>query len=227
VRNIIVVGAGGFGRDIFEYVSDVGKTSPDIKAKGLLDDDPKVQLLQDRYPNVPILGDTRTYQIEQGDEFLISVGDPVGRKTLAERLADRGARFYTLVHPTAYVSPSARIGAGCIVGPFACVGSYSKLEKNILLCVYAVVGHDCGVGSHSTFSPFSVATGGSSIGSEVFFGSHAVVTPLKRVGSGSKVAAGAVVYHDIPEECLVTGNPATFRRQVLVSKRRSGGESAR
>jgi acetyltransferase-like isoleucine patch superfamily enzyme len=57
-------------------------------------------------------------------------------------------------------------------------------------------------------SPYGIANGGSVIGDRVFFGTHAVVTPGKKVGSQSKIAAAAVVYRDVPDLSLASGNPA-------------------
>ena len=57
-------------------------------------------------------------------------------------------------------------------------------------------------------SPYAVVNGGSTLEDEVFMGTHATITPNIRVGRRSKVAAGAVVYRDVPEQSLATGNPA-------------------
>ena len=200
-----MVGASGYGREVFQYVKDIARLSPDIRPKGLLDDDPS---LQAGLGGDQIIGDTRTYSIQEHDRFVISAGTPAVRHTLAGRLASRGAKFITLVHPNAYVSPSARIGIGCIVSPFASVGSHAQLEDHILLVMYASVAHDCKIGSYCSLSPYSAAAGGVVVGSKVFFGSHAVVTPMRRIGQESKIAAGAVVYRDVPELSLATGNPA-------------------
>lgn len=205
MKDVIVVGASGYGREVFQYVKDVSRHDTDIRAKGLLDDD---ATLRGSMGGEDIIGDTYTYAIQEHDRFVISAGSPDVRHTLAERLAGRGAKFFTLIHPNAYVAPTARIGAGCIVSPYASVCSYAQLEDHILLVVYASVAHDCRIGSYCSFSPYSAVAGGGVVGSKVFLGSHALVTPLRHVGQESKIAAGAVVYHDVPERSLATGNPA-------------------
>jgi sugar O-acyltransferase (sialic acid O-acetyltransferase NeuD family) len=205
VKDIIVVGASGYGREVFQYVKDIARQQPDIRPKGLLDDDLS---LRSNPGGEEIIGDTTTYSIQEHDRFVISAGIPAVRHTLAERLASRGAQFITLIHPNAYVSPTARIGTGCIVSPFASVGSNAQLDDHILLVMYASVAHDCRIGSYCSLSPYAAAAGGVIVGSKVFFGSYAMVTPTKRIGQESKIAAGAVVYRDVPEQSLATGNPA-------------------
>jgi sugar O-acyltransferase (sialic acid O-acetyltransferase NeuD family) len=205
LKDIIVVGASGYGREVYQYVKDATRGDTDIRAKGLLDDDPT---LRGQLGGDEIIGDTHTYAIQEHDRFLISAGNPDLRQTLAARLADRGARFFTLIHPIAYVAPTARIGAGCIVSPYASVGSHAELGEHVLLVMYASVAHDCRIGSYCSLSPYSAVAGGGVVGAKVFFGSHALVTPMRHVGEESKIAAGAVVYRDVPERSLATGNPA-------------------
>jgi sugar O-acyltransferase (sialic acid O-acetyltransferase NeuD family) len=198
--NVIVVGGSGFGHEIFQYVRDIARSNADIHPKGIIDDYSR--------PNEAVIGDTTTYHIQDDDRFIISVGDPNLRCSIAERLTGRGAKFWTLIHPLAYVSPSARLSEGCIVSPYASVGSNSMLEPHVLLVMYAAVAHDTNIGAYSSFSPYSVANGGVNVGPQSFFGSHAVVVPMRRVGEGSKLAAGAVVYRDVPDRSLAFGNPA-------------------
>jgi sugar O-acyltransferase (sialic acid O-acetyltransferase NeuD family) len=208
VVDVIVVGASGFGRELLQYVQDAGKNVPGMSAKGFLDDNPGALDPAGGVMGAGIVGDTHTYAIQEQDRFIISVGEPAMRRTLSERLARRGARFVSIVHPTAYVGPTARIGRGCVVGPFASVGSCACVEDHVLLNLYSAVGHDARIGAFSVLSPHSVVNGGGRLENDVFLGTHAAVTPNVRVGAHSKVAAGAVVYRDVPQRSLATGNPA-------------------
>ena len=208
MKDIIVVGAGGFGRELAEYVLDVAGRQSGIRLKGFLDDDPSKPGEIGRVLSVEVIGDTRSYAIHGNDRFLISLGDPELRKLLSERLAERGGVFFTLIHPAAHVASTATVGAGCIIGPFAHLGSNARLGEHVLLNLHAAAGHDTQIGSYSVLSPYSVANGGSVIEERVFFGTHAVVTPNKKVGCQSRIAAGAVVYRDVPGLSLATGNPA-------------------
>lgn len=205
MNDIVVVGASGYGREVFQYVKDVAQHDSGIRAKGLLDDN---TTLRGQLGGDDIIGDTHAYAIQEHDRFVISAGIPDVRQALAERLAGRGATFFTLIHPTAYVAPTARLGVGCIVSPYASVGSNARVEDHVLLVMYASVAHDCRIGIYCSLSPYSAVAGGGIVGAKVFLGSHALVTPMRHVGQDSKIAAGAVVYRDVPERSLATGNPA-------------------
>jgi len=200
VVNVIVVGASGWGMSVLQYVRDTASKCPDITPRGFLDD----------YPISPetVLGSTINYEIQPDDRFIVSVGEPQLRHSIATRLARRGAKFFTLIHPLAYVDPTAKLGEGCIVCPFASVGSHAVLNEHVMLVMYSAVAHDVRVGAYSCLSPYAVASGGSVIGEKVFLGTHAIVTPNKEVGTGSKIASAAVVYRNVPEGTLAAGNPA-------------------
>lgn len=207
--DIVIVGAGGFGREVLQYVIDTFGRDERSTVKGFLDDAPPD--LSGFDLDYPVLGDTATYRPEPGDRFVIAIGEPSVRARVAESLDARGARFLTVVHPLAYVSAAATIGDGCIVAPFATVGAHARLGDHSVLTFYASIGHDATVGRFCALSPHSVTNGGSSIGDRAFLGAHAVVNPLQSVGDDAKVAAGAVVYRSVPADSIAAGNPAKSR----------------
>lgn len=209
IQNVVIVGAGGFGREVLRYVLDTYGSDPDTQVKGFLDDRPPD--LASFGLGIPVLGDTHGYRPQDGDRLIIALGEPKLRQMMAERFGALGARFLTVVHPTAYVSASASVGEGCIVAPFATIGAHASLGDHSVLTFYASIGHDAKVGRWCALSPHSVTNGGSRIGDRAFLGAHAVVNPMQSVGDGAKVAAGAVVYRPVPPNTLATGNPAKPR----------------
>lgn len=205
-HGLVIVGAGGFGREVLQYAYDVCLVDRSLYVKGFLDD--TVTDLTAFGLDVAVLGDTRSYQPAASDRLVIAVGEPSLRAALARRFEERGAAFASIVHPLAYVSAAARVGVGCVVAPFATVGAAARLGDHSVLTFYASVGHDARVGRCCAISPHAVANGGTEIGDEVFVGSHAVVNPLKVVGDRSKVAAGSVVYRSVPPDSIASGTPA-------------------
>lgn len=209
VLGIVLVGAGGFGREVLGYVQATFGGDPSYAVKGFLDDgDPDLSPFG---LAVGVIGDTHTYRPEPTDRFVVAVGEPRLRAEIARRLADRGGSFLTVVHPDANVAPTATIGEGCVIAPFATVGAFARIGHHTILTFYASVAHDAVVGAACAFSPHSVTNGGSRIGDRVFLGTHAVVNPLQHVGDGAKIAAGAVVYRSVPADSLAYGNPARTR----------------
>lgn len=208
-KDIVIVGAGGFGREVLQYVLETYGSDPSYRIKGFLDDRPP-DLAAFGLP-YPVLGGTNDYRPQAHDRLIIALGEPKLRAMMADRFGALGAQFLTIVHPQAYVSGTATVGSGCIVAPFATIGAHASLGEHSVLTFYASIGHDAKVGRCCALSPHSVTNGGSRIGDLAFLGAHAVVNPMQRVGDGSKVAAGAVVYRPVPPGTLAAGNPAKPR----------------
>jgi sugar O-acyltransferase (sialic acid O-acetyltransferase NeuD family) len=187
-----------------------------MRVKGFLDDNPSA-LGPDRCV-FPILGSILDYPIEPQDRFVMAIGDCVKRAELIRKMEARGARFITIIHPTAYVASNATVGNGCIVGPFSAIGSEARVGDHVLLTSYSSLAHDSISHCFAVLSPYSTANGGAILGEGVFLGTHAVIHPMIRVGAWSKVASASVVYHDVPPNCLALGNPAKARPVLHTSR---------
>ena len=195
MKNIVIVCKGGFSKELIEYIADI---YPSPHAEYRLKD------VRDLYPQDEL-------RIAPDDVFVVAVGDPMVKRSLVERIRGAGGGFLTLIHPHAHVSPSARVGEGSIVSPFAFVGPDSILAEHVTLNLHAAVGHDARVGSYTVMSPYAFAAGRASIADGVFFGAHAMVAPGISVGRNTKLAAGAICLRDVPANSLAMGNPAGAR----------------
>jgi sugar O-acyltransferase (sialic acid O-acetyltransferase NeuD family) len=200
VRRILIVGAGGFGREVLHWARDAW---PDHAAKiaGFLSADPA------RRVPLPILGDPAHFRPEPGDAFLLAIGIPGVRRQVAEMLLAHNAAFLTLVHPTAIVAPSAAIGPGSILCPHAIASDSVSLGRFTLMNYHSSLGHDASTGDFAVLSPYATLGGGAAIAEDVFLGLHASVGPGRTVGPRSKVTANSAVLQDAAAECLVFGVP--------------------
>ena len=203
---IVLVGAGGLGREVLNYVIEAIRLSPHMRVKGFLDDNPSA--VRPDHCAFPILGSILDYPIEPQERFVMAIGDGVKRAELIRKMEARSARFVTIIHPTAYVASNATVGNGCIVGPFSAIGSDARVGDHVLLTWYSSLAHDAISHPFAVLSPYSTANGGAILEEGVFLGTHAVIHPMIRVGAWSKVASGSVVYRDVPPNCLALGNPA-------------------
>ncbi len=209
--NLLIVGAGCTGREVFQYARDCIGDGQEFNISGFIDINPHA--LDGFDIDTKIIGDD-SYTPKKDDAFVITMGDPKLRLKMSNIISNNGGRLVSIIHPSAYVAPDARIGKGCIIAPLSFVAVNTIVEDNVLINVNSVVGHDAKIGSHSAISPGAVAGGGVTIESGVFIGSNAVVVPGCKVGRGSKIAAGSVVYRDIDENNMALGNPAKARPLV-------------
>ena len=202
--NIIIVGAGGFSRDIYYWANDTFSID-DYIIKGFLSYNQKE--LDGHNTKVGIIGNDDNYKIEKNDRFIIAIGDIDIRKRAINRLKKRGAKFISLIHPTALIIPIAKIGEGVVICPYCLVGDNVQLDDFVMMNIYSSCGHDVQVGKYCTLSPYVALNGFVKLENEVFVGTHATVIPYKKVGFQAKISANSVVMRNVSSKCMVFGVP--------------------
>ncbi|MGI9456398.1 MAG: acetyltransferase [Aeoliella sp.] len=203
---IVIVGAGGFGREVRAWMNHIEGTDNDYRVAGFLDANNDALCHFDI--DEPVLGNPMDYLPQSCERFVIAIGDPETKLRLAESLESRGAQFVTLVHPTAVVGPRCPIGQGVVICPHATVTCDAQLEDFAMLNIGSSVGHDAHIGRGSTLSGHADVTGGARLEEGVFMGSHASVLPGVTIGAGATVAAGSIAMRNVPAGSTVVGVPA-------------------
>lgn len=207
--DLIIVGAGGFGREMYHWARD-SFPADRYRFKGFLSAKPND--LDGFAIDAPILGDPLTYTPQANDRFLFAIGLIDVKRKLIDALAAKGAQFERLVHPTAIVCPTAKLGAGVVICPFVTVSDSCRVDDYAMLNFYVSLGHDAHVGAYSVLCPYATLNGFAVIEEEVFLGTHTTVTPSRRVGHHSKVSANSMVSHNAPPYSLIYGVPGQQKR---------------
>lgn len=117
MKNLVIIGAGGCGREVLQWAKDIIRVEKDWHIKGFLDDN--LNALEGKMCDSMVLAKVDEYQIGQDDEFVCCIGDSKIRKAVVEKLKAKGAVFTTLIHPNAVIADSCKLGEGVIVYPFA------------------------------------------------------------------------------------------------------------
>ncbi|MEI8396924.1 MAG: acetyltransferase [Rhodospirillaceae bacterium] len=205
--SLYIAGAGGLGREIALYATEmIAAGQLPARLAGFLDDtgaDPAAFGCA-----LPVVSTIDGWRPQKTDRVVIAVGDPGARRQIAERLVRIGAGFATLIHPTAWVAGNARLEPGSIVAPLAAIGPHAVIGAHCLINVHAGIGHDVELGAYNVLAPGAVLNGFVRSGAGVLVGSSVVVTARLTLGEGCRIAAGAVVYADIPPGTTAHGNPA-------------------
>lgn len=212
---LLIVGAGGFGREVLAWALDIPETARNWEFAGFLDDTAKTA--ERSASRFPVLGTAKDYRPEPRDVLVLAVGQPRAKLQLYDRLRERGARFGSVVHPTAVIAGTARFGDALIACPGALISNDAAVGHAVSLNAYASIGHDVNVGPGTTVSSYCDVTGRVTIGMGAFLGSRASVLPGLRVGEFAVIGAGSVVVRNVPAGITVFGVPA---------RRISGGQHA-
>jgi sugar O-acyltransferase (sialic acid O-acetyltransferase NeuD family) len=136
------------------------------------------------------------------------------RRRVFGQLHHLGLSFATAVHPTAFVSPSAKVGEGSFVGPMAVVHARSVVGRNVCIYTGSTVDHDNRLEDDVFLGPGVHAAGEVTIESGAYIGPGAILTSGCRIGRDSIIGAGAVVLSDIPARSVAFGTPATVVKSV-------------
>lgn len=206
---IIIVGAGGLGREVYVWLRDWIASSAESHQyviSGFLDDSPAAL---ERFTGLPpIISSIDGYQHQDGLMLVCAIANPKIKKIVAEKLQAKGARFFSLIHPTAIVGTRVSIGDGVVICPRAVLSTDISIGDFVTINSATTVAHDVSVGSFSTVSGHCDITGGVQLAEGVFMGSHAVVVPRVSIGAYAVIGAASVVIRKVSPGITVFGVPA-------------------
>jgi sugar O-acyltransferase (sialic acid O-acetyltransferase NeuD family) len=201
---IVIVGAGGFGREVLDIIEAINGQSPAATWKfvGFLDDgEPKT------YGRGPILGPAA--MLDSLDAmYVIGIGNPRVRRQIAEGTRAEPA---TLVHPSATMGPDVTLGAGTVVTAGVRMTNHIRIGRHVHLNLNATVGHDARLDDYVTVNPGATISGEVVLETGVTIGTNACVNQQRTVGSWSIIGSGAAAVRDIPAEVVAVGIPAVPR----------------
>lgn len=203
---LIIVSAGKFGREVCTWAGQAIRAGAPWKLAGFLDDRPGA--LDGFHYEVPILASVESYEPRADDVFLCALGEPKPRQRYSTAMRKKGARFATLIHPSALVGHDVQIGEGSIVGPYTQLSCDIKLGEHVVFGTHSNTAHDTRIGDYSQVCGSCEINGNAVLDEGVFLGSHATVLPNARIGAWAFVGAGSVVLRRVAPGVKVFGNPA-------------------
>lgn len=202
MKKIIIVGAGGFAKELFGYIKHDIKMGflKNTVIKGFLD------ISEESFLNMNVnsvyLGSEYEYFIEEDDRFLIAIGDVELRGKVIKELKQKNATFLTYIYSNVFIDNSAIIGKGVVICPFSMVNSQAEIGDYSLMNIYTSVAHDSVIGENSVLSPYSTLNGNAKAGKNLFMGTRATILPNVVVGDSCVIAAGTIVSKKMDNQCM-------------------------
>lgn len=209
MTDLLLIGAGGFARETAEAVRAINAAGPAWNLLGFLDDRP--ELSGTVVTGVPVVGPIERAHDHPGARLAICTGRPddyASRRAIAERLGLEHARYATLVHPTATVSPSCTLGPGSVLLAHVDLTADVVVGRHVAVMPQVVLTHDTRIGDWATIASGVRLGGGCRIGEGAYIGAGACVREGVTVGDWAMVGMGSVVTRDVPSKRLWYGAPA-------------------
>ena len=200
----IIIGAGGFGKEVLDTIHQINILKPTYNVVGFIDNKIKKGTIIN---DLIVLGNDDILDDYIGINLIIGVGDPHIRQKIYNRNKDK-FNFLTIIHPTAIVSKYAKIDDCVIIQAFCIVAANVHLNKGVCINARTGIGHDSIVDDFSSIQSFCDITGGNKIGKLCFLGTGVKVIPELILGDQCYVCAGSIIFKSANNKSKIIGNPA-------------------
>lgn len=213
VTPIVVVGAGGFGRETLDVLEAVnrGPSGLTYSLQGVVDDHPSeydLDLLLERGVKYIGTSDDLLGHRMREVRYVIGIGNPGVRAKIDSPLRQAGMLPATVIHPTAVIGSSFRPGPGTIICAGAQISTNVRIGGHVHINPGAIVGHDAQLSDYVSVNPGAIVSGHVEVQSKALLGAGAIILQGLTVGEGAVVGAGAVVVTDVSTRSVVKGVPA-------------------
>ncbi len=208
MKELIIFGASGFGREVAWVAERQNKVEPTWNILGFMDDDESIQ--GTKINGYRVLGKTADVGGFPEAYFVVAVGASRTREKIVKnmKVANPSIKFGTVIDPSVEMSDMVTIGEGTIICAHTIITVNIKIGSHVIINLDCTVGHDAVLQDFVTLYPSVNVSGITKIGHAVELGTGMQIIQGKTVGDYSIVGAGAVVVKDIPEKCTVVGSPA-------------------
>lgn len=208
MKNLYIIGAGGFGREVLWLVNRINQKEKIWNIQGFIDDNKELYgKIENGYK---ILGDSNYLKNLNGDIYVvIAIGMPKIKEKIIKKLDNNPKiHFATLIDPSVILSEEVKIGQGSII----CAGNIITVNINIgehvIVNLDSTIGHDSIIEDFATICPNCNISGNTRIKKYSTIGTGTKIIQGLTIGENVITGAGTVIIRDIEDNCTVVGNPA-------------------
>ena len=205
MKDIVIIGAGGFGREVAWLIEDINQERPQWNILGFIDDNETAQRKQ--VGKYTVIG-TTDYLADKELHVVIAIANPTIRRIIYNRLKHTKNMFPTLIHPSVMYSKTVTFCQGVVVSAGTILTVNIIIDDFVLIDRLNNIGHDTRIESFSTLLPSTTVSGNVHIEKNVLIGTGTTIIQELSVGKNTIIGAGSVVIKDIPKDCTAVGVPA-------------------
>lgn len=208
MKDLIIFGASGFGREVLWLVERINAKQPSWNILGFMDDNETIN--NSEINGYKVLGKTADIINYENAYFVCAVGASKVREKIIENLKriNPQVKFATLIDPSVEISNFVTIGDGTIICAHTIVTVNITIGSHVIINLDCTIGHDAILQDFVTLYPSVNISGITNIGRCSELGTGMQIIQGKKIGEYSIVGAGSVVVKDIPDNCTAVGSPA-------------------
>ena len=209
MKDLYIVGCGGFGREVVDIVDDVNARDPQWDLAGFIDDNPSaIDAARAADLGLQIIGSVEEQLRRRPAHAVIGIGDGRVREMIDRILLAAGWGAATLVHSSATLGRNVTYGDGTIICSGVCLTTNIQLGRQVHINLNTTVGHDSVLEDYASVNPLVAISGNVHIGRRAMLGTHSAVLQNLSVGADAVVGGSALVTKDVPQSTTVKGVPA-------------------
>jgi len=217
MTRLVILGTGGTSRDILDAVRDLNDMAGPARYECVAFLDDNAALWDLTLHGVPVRGPLAAACGFDDCLFVNGIGSPQnyrGKEAIIGAVGLPIERFATIVHPTASVSRTARLGRGTAVLQHVTIASNACVGNHVVVLPNSIVSHDVHVGDYTCIAGGASISGDARVGRGCYIGTSAAIIGGAIIGDGSLVGMGSVVLRNVASDVVVVGNPARVLRAI-------------
>ena len=218
LEKIVIVGAGGLGKEVLWTISSINKVSNVFDVIGFLDDNKKLH--GKKLHGYPILGGITWLSNKKKMSCIVAIGDSKIRERVVKKLKNFNLNFPTIIHPSVIMSEFVTIGKGTIIHAGSIIPPNSEIGNFVFINLRSQIGHDCKIKDFVSIMAGVNITGETIIEKGAYIASGVTVRDDIKIGEWSVVGIGSAIGNDVKPYSLYLGNPGIFIRKIKNEKSR-------
>jgi sugar O-acyltransferase (sialic acid O-acetyltransferase NeuD family) len=212
MKSVVIVGAGGFGREVIEIFKDNNKQKKKWNILGFIDSN--IELKGKTINNYPVFGGLDWFESHKDVECVCAIGEPKNKKKVVEILQNMDVKFCKAIHPSVIMSEFVEFGEGVIICAGTILTVDIKIGNHVIINLNCTIGHDSIIEDYCSLMPTVKINGNNHLHEGVYIGTGATFIHQISVGAWTTIGAGAVVVNNIPGDVLAVGVPAKVLKSL-------------
>ena len=195
MKDILIIGAGGIGRETAWIIEEINEVKPTWNLLGYIDENSEIHGKE--LNGYKVLGGLEVLEkLEEKPYVVVAIANCSVKKSIVTKLGEK-YNFATIIYPTVKVSKFIQIGQGTIMYPGVILTVNTKIGNHVLISGNCTIGHDTVIGDYSSLLWGSNFSGYDTIGESCFIGVGTKVIQGINISKENKISAGITVIEDV------------------------------